>query len=61
MCVLGVTLVTYQDGLPRNYAQAKALEEQVHIDRVIDIQVERWVAVEKMLGRRCVSGVSMSS
>ena len=47
------------DGLPRNLAQAEVLEQTVNIDRVVDIRVERWVAVKKMLGRRCAANLKL--
>ena len=40
------------DGFPRTIAQAEALEEMVHIDKVIDLEVDDQVIKERLAGRR---------
>ena len=40
------------DGFPRTIAQAEALEKMVHIDKVIDLEVDDQVIKERLAGRR---------
>ena len=40
------------DGFPRTIAQAEALEEMVHLDKVIDLEVDDQVIKERLAGRR---------